>query len=135
VGETANFQKRVLVVDDYDDARDLYSEYLRGIGYRVSTAADGEQALHLALTEQFDAIVLDIALPRLDGLSVLRALRAESRGAQMIILVLSASVGVDPKSAALGAGADLFIEKPCLPDDLGTALEGLLTRGLGRASG
>src|SRR5690348_17911248 len=56
---------RVLIVDDFEDARELYGEFLRLQGYEVSGAADGPEALNLALPAQYDVIVLDLALPRM----------------------------------------------------------------------
>jgi CheY-like chemotaxis protein len=117
---------RILIVDDFEDARELYAEYLRLRGYEVTGAADGPEALHLALPSDYDLIILDLALPRMDGIAVLRALRAEPRTARTPIIILSASVGSEPREETLAAGADLFLEKPCLPDELEAAVVKLL---------
>ena len=117
---------RILVVDDFEDARELYAEYLRMRGFEVTGAADGQAALHLALPAHYDVIVLDLALPRMDGFAVLRALRANATTAKTPIIILSASVGADAREATLAAGADLFLEKPCLPDELEAAVLQLL---------
>lgn len=117
---------RILIVDDFDDARELYAEFLRLRGYEVTGAADGPAALHLALPAHFDLIILDLALPRMDGLEVLRALRADANTARTPIIILSASVGREPREETLRAGADLFLEKPCLPDELEAAIQKLL---------
>jgi two-component system cell cycle response regulator DivK len=117
---------RILIVDDFEDARDLYSEYLRLRGYEVNGAADGPEALHLALPSHYDLIILDLALPRMDGIAVLRALRAAPGTSRTPIIILSASVGNEPRDESLAAGADLFLEKPCLPDDLESAVVKLL---------
>lgn len=117
---------RILIVDDFEDARDLYAEYLRLRGYEVNSAADGEAALHLALPSHYDLIILDLALPRMDGLAVLRELRRNPQTAHTPIIILSASVGTEPREQTLRAGADLFLEKPCLPDELETAVVELL---------
>lgn len=120
---------RILIVDDFDDARELYAEFLRLRGYEVTGAADGPAALHLALPASYDVIILDLALPRMDGISVLRALRADAKTARTPIIILSASVGSEPREETLRAGADLFLEKPCLPDELEAAIVGVLGRG------
>ena len=121
---------RILIVDDFEDARELYAEYLRMRGFEVSCAADGEAALRLALPSGYDLIILDLALPRMDGIAVLRELRRHSPTAKTPIIILSASVGTEAREQTLRAGADLFLEKPCLPDELETAmLELLKARG------
>ena len=117
---------RILIVDDFDDARDLYAEYMRLRGFEVSSAADGEAALHLALPASFDLIILDLALPRMDGIAVLRELRRHPQTTRTPIIILSASVGDEPRLETLRAGANLFLEKPCLPDELEKAVLGLL---------
>ena len=120
---------RVLIVDDFEDARELYAEFLRMQGYEVTGAADGPEALHLALPAAYDLIVLDLALPRMDGLAVLRELRRNPATVRTPIIILSASVGQEPREDALEAGADLFLEKPCLPDELEAAIRGFVGRG------
>ncbi len=117
---------RILIVDDFEDARDLYAEFLRLRGFEVSSAADGESALHLALPGSYDLIILDLALPRMDGIAVLRELRRQPKTAATPIIILSASVGDEARDQTLLAGADLFLEKPCLPDELEKAVVGLL---------
>ncbi len=121
---------RVLIVDDFEDARDLYAEFLRMQGYEVTGAADGPEALNLALPSHYDIIVLDLALPRMDGLAVLRELRRNPATAKTPIIILSASVGPEPQQEALASGADLFLEKPCLPDELEAAIRGFLGKGV-----
>ena len=121
---------RILIVDDFDDARELYAEFLRVQGYEVSGAADGPEALNLALPAHYDVIVLDLALPRMDGLEVLRQLRRNPDTRRTPIIILSASVGQEPREDAIEAGADLFLEKPCLPDELEAAIQAFLpTKG------
>jgi len=121
-----NVPARILIVDDFEDARELYGEYLRLRGYEVTGAADGPEALHLALPSHYDLIILDLALPRMDGIAVLRALRAAPGTVRTPIIILSASVGDEPRDESLRAGADLFLEKPCLPDELESAVVRLL---------
>jgi DNA-binding response OmpR family regulator len=117
---------RVLIVDDFEDARDLYAEYLRLQGFEVTGASDGPAALHLAIPANYDVIILDLALPRMDGIAVLRELRKNPRTAKTPIIILSASVGREPREETLAAGANLFLEKPCLPDELEAAVRSVL---------
>ena len=116
----------VLVVDDFDDARDMYAEFLGAGGYAVTAAADGEQALQAAARQQFDVIILDIALPKLDGISVIRELRR--RNDHTPVITLSASVNEETRDNAVQAGASLALEKPCLPDELAEAVRRTLQR-------
>jgi CheY-like chemotaxis protein len=117
---------KVLIVDDFEDARDLYVEYLRVQGFEVTGAADGPAALHLAIPAHYDVIILDLALPRMDGIAVLRELRKNPRTAKTPIIILSASAGREPREETLAAGANLFLEKPCLPDELEEAVRSVL---------
>src|SRR5215472_17164450 len=83
---------RILLVDDFDDAREMYAEFLAATGHSVISASDGEQALEAAARHPFDLIILDIALPRLDGISVIRTLRRWPQTKLTPIITLSASV-------------------------------------------
>ena len=117
---------RILVVDDYEDSRNMYAEMLSFAGYHVETAKDGAEALERAENGQFDLIVLDIALPKIDGLTVIRTLRSRPETMATPIVTLSASVGQNAHQAVRTAGADLALDKPCLPDDLEAAIRELL---------
>jgi CheY-like chemotaxis protein len=95
--------ERILVVDDYQDTREMYGEYLRFVGYDTTTAADGEAALSCAKSKTCDLIVLDIAMPKLDGLAVLRELRADPVTKEIPVIILSASTGKRVRDEALAA--------------------------------
>jgi two-component system cell cycle response regulator DivK len=114
---------RVLIVEDFADSREMYVEFLAAQGFEVSGVEDGLTALRTIEAEPFDAVVLDIALPKLDGLSLLRRLRADPRFATLPVLTLSASLGVDYQRVALEAGATTALEKPCLPEELLVAVK------------
>jgi len=114
---------RILIVEDFADSREMYMEFLTAQGFEVSGAEDGLAALRALDGARFDAVVLDIALPKLDGLSVLRRLRADARFATLPVLTLSASLGVDYQRIALAAGATVALEKPCLPEELLAAVK------------
>jgi DNA-binding response OmpR family regulator len=109
---------RVLIVEDFVDSREMYAEFLSANGYEVSEAADGLAALHSIERSIPDLVVLDVALPKLDGLSLLRKLRADGRYASIPVLTLSASLGADYQRTAIAAGATEALEKPCLPEEL-----------------
>lgn len=101
---------RILVVDDELAMRTALSELLQSEGYHVASANDGEQALKLACDSDFDLILLDVMMPKLDGLSVCRELR--KRGRQMPILMLTARARVQDCVAGLDSGADDYLIKP-----------------------
>ena len=100
---------RVLVVDDEQAIRRTLDENLRARGYLVDVAADGETALELAVTHRPDVVILDLGLPGIDGVEVVRGLRA---WATMPIIVLSVRNSEPDKIAALDAGADDYVTKP-----------------------
>jgi CheY-like chemotaxis protein len=109
---------KVLIVEDFADSREMYVEFLAANGLEVSAAEDGIAALRSIESATPDVVVLDIALPKLDGLSVLRQLRADRRYGSLPVLTLSASLGSDYQRIALAAGATEALEKPCLPEEL-----------------
>jgi len=108
----------VLLVDDFDDAREMYSQYLDYSGYSVVQAADGPQALELAFERQPEIILMDLALPRMDGWEVTRRLKADPRTAHIPVIALTGHALNLFREAAQRAGCDAWITKPCLPDDL-----------------
>jgi two-component system cell cycle response regulator DivK len=118
--------ERILIVDDYEDGRLMYCEYLRHIGYDATSAADGNEALRCATTKTCDVIVLDIAMPKLDGLEVLRKLRGNESTKDVPVIILSASVDKRVRDEAASAGADLFLTKPCEPEQLDRAIRQVL---------
>ena len=109
---------RVLIVDDSPYTRELYSEYLTFRGLAVITASDGESGLRLALTTKPDLIVMDLALPGMNGISVVHRLKHDRQTRRIPILVLTGHALRAIQEGALEAGADAFLTKPCLPEDL-----------------
>lgn len=122
-------QSRVLLVEDYADAREMYAEYLARAGFKIIEAADGEEGLNTALEAVPDLIVLDIGLPKIDGLTVARRLRAEAATARVPIIALSANTLLHFAPLALEAGCSVAMSKPCLPEELLLAIRGLLETG------
>jgi two-component system cell cycle response regulator DivK len=120
----------VLIADDYADIRDMYAEYLELDGsFRVMVASDGDEAVTLAKTYHPDVIVVDLAMPRLDGWGALRAMRAEPTLSHTPILILTGR-DTDPlHDTARVAGCDGFLAKPCRPDTLVEQLESALRKG------
>lgn len=117
---------RVLVVEDSSRLRRFLCQALRRAGYAIDAAADGEEALALTASVDYDAIVLDVMLPRLDGLSVLDRLRRE--GCQARVLVLTARHTVEDRVAGLQRGADDYLVKPFALDELLARLQVLVRR-------
>ena len=118
----------VLIVVDSADARALYGEYLEFCGFRVITAADGEQALSLARSAHPDVILMDLALPRIDGCEAIRQLRSSPLTADTpVVALIGQNFGDDP-DLAREAGADLCLSKPCLPSQVGRVVRAMLWR-------
>ena len=115
----------VLMVEDDDEIASAVCLRLRAAGYHTLTASDGEAGVASAVANHPDAILLDVRLPRRDGLSVLSELRRRSATKHIPVVVLSASV-VD-QQAALDAGARFFLRKPYRGDMLVQAIRTALT--------
>ena len=115
-------RRSLLLVDDYEDAREMYAEYLAGAGFDVTSAVDGEDAIAKARSARFDLVILDLALPKVDGITVIETLRRSAGTERVPIIVLSASAGPDVQRKAMEAGATLYLYKPCLPDELEEAV-------------
>ncbi len=108
----------VLVVEDFDDAREMYRDYLEFAGFRVETARDGREGIEKARALQPDLILMDLSLPGIDGWEATRLLKAAPETRQIIIIALSAHALATEGERARAAGCDGFIAKPCLPPDL-----------------
>ncbi len=123
---------RILVVEDEDAiARDLVAG-ISSLGYEVERVADGEAAWELGGIEHFDAIVLDLGLPGLDGMTVLKRWRAE--GIACPVLVLTARGSWVERVEGIDAGADDYLPKPFRMEELLARLRGLLRRSAGTAN-
>lgn len=122
---------RVLLVEDSAALADLVRKALAAEGFAVDLAPDGEEALFLGETEPYDAVVLDLGLPRLDGLTVLRRWRGAGR--TMPVLILTARDAWTEKVEGLNAGADDYLAKPFVMAELIARLRALLRRAHGLA--
>ena len=109
---------RVLLVDDYPDAREMYSEYLQFSGFDVVEAANGIEALASALERTPDIILMDLSLPVMDGWEATRRLKADDRTASIPVVALTGHALAGISEGAKRAGCDAFVTKPCLPEDL-----------------
>jgi len=123
---------RLLVVEDDPDLNRQLTEALSEAGYAVDTAYDGEEGHFLGDTEPYDAVVLDIGLPKLDGLSVLEEWRRADRN--MPVLILTARDRWSDKVAGIDAGADDYVAKPFHMEEILARVRALLRRAAGHAS-
>ena len=123
---------RLLLVEDDSSRAEGILTSLKGEGYTLDWLQDGASALHALSSEPFDLAILDLGLPRMDGLQVLRALR--DRHQAVPVLVLTARDGVQDRIAGLDAGADDYLVKPFDLNELKARLRALLRRSTGRAT-
>ena len=119
----------ILFVDDYEDARVIYGEYLTFKGYRVVLASDGQEAIRQAQAHHPDLILLDERMPGMTGTQALLKLRSESAFSKIPIIAFTAHALDSERQAALEAGFDAVIPKPCLPEDLARIVEQTLQMG------
>ena len=123
---------RILVVEDDIDLNRQLCEALQEAGYVVDTAPDGEEGHFLGDTEPYDAVVLDLGLPKLDGLSVLENWRRDGR--TMPVLILTARDRWSDKVAGIDAGADDYVAKPFHMEEVLARVRALVRRAAGHAS-
>jgi CheY-like chemotaxis protein len=108
----------ILLVEDFDDAREMYRDYLQYSGFRVETARDGREALEKARRLNPELVLMDLSLPGIDGWEATRRLKSDPATAHLKIIALSAHALAADHQRAREAGCDGFIAKPCLPPDL-----------------
>ena len=123
---------RILVVEDDRDLNRQLVTACRDAGYAVDAAFDGEEGHFLGDTEPYDAIILDIGLPEMDGITVLEKWRADGKG--MPVLLLTARDRWSDKVAGIDAGADDYVAKPFHMEEVLARLRALTRRAAGRAS-
>jgi CheY-like chemotaxis protein len=110
-------EKTILLVDDEEALRLLITMTLERESYRVVTAADGEEGLAIAKSLKPDLILLDVGLPKINGIEVCRRLRADPETSDLRSVMLSAWVRAEDHAAAFAAGADDYLDKPFRPRD------------------
>ena len=117
----------VLIVDDVDHGREICAEYLEFRGFRVATAADGQEALDKAFELIPDVILMDLSLPVIDGWEATRRLKMDSRTKEIPVIALTAHALASAHDRAMEAGCDSVVTKPCLPRDLEAEVRRQLT--------
>jgi len=123
---------RVLVVEDEERIAQQLAAALTGAGYAVDTAADGARADFLAATERYDAVVLDLGLPKVDGLTLLR--RWRDGGNAVPVLVLTARGSWHEKVQGIDSGADDYVSKPFRMEEVLARLRALIRRATGQVT-
>lgn len=121
-----------MIVEDYTDTRQMYATYLTFRGYEVVEASDGAEALEKAESRPPDVIVMDLALPKIDGWEATRRLKAGAATRSIPVIALTGHALAGHEEGARRAGCDAFLAKPCLPDTLASEIERVL--GAGRPS-
>ena len=116
----------ILVVDDYEDNRDMYSQYLQFAGLRVAEAANGKEALSKTAELMPDLIVMDLSLPGVDGWQATRLIKEDPKTRDILVLALTGHALEGASQGAKDAGCDAFLTKPCLPEDLHQEIQRML---------
>lgn len=127
--QTPTNSKRLMIVDDDAEMRTLLAEYFRRLGFEVAEKESGAVALQSATTEHFDCFILDVAMPEMSGIELLKKLR--DRGVDTPAMFLTAHDLLDDKVAGFEAGADDYLAKPFSPRELEYRIEALLRRRSG----
>jgi CheY-like chemotaxis protein len=131
----------ILVVDDFEDNRAMYAEYLKHAGYRVIEAADGREAVARTRELRPQVVVMDLSLPVMDGWEATRVLKSDARTCATPIIALTGHALAGHSQGAREAGCDAFLAKPCLPKTLLEKIRSILatrkqaTRTDGRRDG
>ena len=125
----------VLVVEDYQDAREMYSAYLKFSGYRVAEAANGVEAIEKTLELFPDIILMDLALPKMDGWEATRRLKMDERTRHIPVVALTGHALAGHAEGARQAGCDSFVTKPCLPDALVAEIQRMLSERRAESGG
>jgi CheY-like chemotaxis protein len=118
----------ILLVEDFDDARELYAICLRASGYEVIEAATGDEAVALARSAAPDLILMDMLLPGIDGWQATAELKQDPRLKHVPIVALTAHALSDERERVSKLGCDGFLAKPCLPPDLIRTVDRILGR-------
>jgi DNA-binding response OmpR family regulator len=123
----------ILLIEDHHDIADMVCEYMEGCGFVMDYAADGITGLHLAVSGDYDAIILDLMLPGIEGIELMEKLRTEASNATPII-ILTARDTLQDKITGLDAGADDYLVKPFQIKELEARVRALIRRQRGQIS-
>ncbi len=119
--------KKILIVDDNQDGRELVVKILKKVGYQMIEAVDGEEALEKAIAEKPDLILMDISIPKIDGYEVTKRLKSQVTFKNILIIALTAHAMKGDREKAMEAGCDGYISKPIniheLPDQIKSYLK------------
>jgi CheY-like chemotaxis protein len=131
--ETDTREPLILLVDDFEDNRAMYAQFLTFSGFRVAEAANGSEALAKATQLLPDLVVMDLSLPVMDGWEATRRLKSDDRTRGIPVLALTGHALGGHSEGARDAGCDGFVTKPCLPEDLVTEIRRMLEGGPSRS--
>lgn len=123
---STRLQPLVLVVEDYQDAREMYAAYLQFSGFDVAEATNGIEAIEKTRALLPDIVLMDLALPKMDGWEATRLLKKDERTRHIPIVALTGHALAGHAEGARQAGCDAFVTKPCLPDALVAEIKRLL---------
>ncbi len=125
---------KVLIVDDFEDNRTMYAEFLRYSGLEVVEAKDGAEAIEKARTEMPDLVVMDLSLPVIDGWEATRRIKHDPRTRDIPIVALTGHALEGHSQGAREAGCEGFLAKPCLPETLLETIKEVLAKRAPRNS-
>ena len=108
----------VLLVEDHEDTRLLYVEYLQFEGFRATAVGDGASALRAVREDRPDLVIMDLKMPDMDGFTALETLKRDEQLRTVPVVILTADVTPHVRRRALAMGSAEFVPKPCLPNDL-----------------
>jgi CheY-like chemotaxis protein len=117
---------RVLIVDDYADAREVLGEYLRMSGFETDEAANGEEAIFRARAERPDVILMDLAMPEVDGIVATTELKADPRTADIPVIAVTGQLHHPSEASELGADFESVLLKPVAPTHVVAEIERVL---------
>ena len=119
----------ILIVDDNVDAREMYGMYLQHEGFRWAEAVNGQDAITQTQLEQPSLILMDVTMPRMDGWEAVRILKQDQLTRNIPLIMLTAHAFQEHRDRAAEVGADGFLAKPVLPDELAREIRRVLGRG------
>ncbi len=121
-------KRKILIVEDEKDIQELLRHYLNREGYEVRSAGDGQAALDRISQESFDLVLLDLMLPRIDGLEICRILRSRPQTAAIPIIMITARAEESDRVVGLELGADDYVTKPFSPREVMARVKALFRR-------